>query len=548
MRRTISVEEGDLKRYLCKGRSNTYIVGHNSGVVSFYSQQCRAFHLAYLLNEVAKKSSLHTQRIGVLGGGIAGVTLWTALREYGFENVHIFEATNDLLSRQRESTHRHAHPCINEWPLQGGGRDFCSSTKWPFLNWYGATAASVLEQLKSDPTFSYHVATASEFVHPNHTIIEISEHQDLQRHTSVKVAFRTLGANDVEHFEIVVCALGYGYERDIHDSASKSYWWTDHVANYVRDRHEFAEQKRFVSGTGDGGLIDVIRMASAPGSDSATNPALEVASFLRAPEFRELNNSWPTTSSFYSPVEEELIKYLANDENTIDENTILVTFRELFQSREFRSKFVSDEQLKKLFLVSRTGEYLDSVASFANQVIVAYLRSRHPDLVVKANVEDGKVMQSDPHKQLCDQPNDRGIKECSIKIFRHGATPKVNEILGSDVELADNSNSDSVLHDNSDHLSPLHDRCDPGENGRVSDALLKLANSYCADYFEGAGCTWSRSPEEDHISLRLRVKRSETNLLAHKRLGGFDKELFGCPIYYDTGRDIDFREVSFDAG
>ncbi|WP_300064705.1 hypothetical protein [uncultured Roseobacter sp.] len=543
MRVLSTAKDDELNRYLCKDRENTFLIGHGSGVVSFYSQQCRAFHLATLLTSASSSSQKDKLRIAVLGGGVAGVTVWTALRELGFSQTHIFEATNRLLSRQQDSIHRHAHPCINEWPLLGSGRKFSSSTKWPFLNWYGGTASSVSQQLRSDPTFLYHLHSAPDYVHELHTVTRISEFEHpLHKRKMVEVGYRAAASDDVQEFDLVICALGYGYERDIEFSASKSYWWTDHVANYVRDRHEFANESRFVSGTGDGGLIDVVRLSAAPGTHPTTNIALQVVSAIRAPEFTILDNEWPAHEHHYSPIESALIEHIKT--NGVDEESIRAAFRDLFQSIEFKSHFANDEDLKKVFLISRDGTYLGSNASFVNQVLVTYLKARHPELIVTGEMQDGKVMQLQPPKQLCDQADDRGRKRNPIKIVRHGAEPKVNDVVGAPVEASDKKNADSVLHDNSPELSILREGKHPAEDGRIADTTLMAAQAYCDTYFDGAICEWSPDFSPDNPALLIRIVRNKYNNGAYRNIGGFDRELFGVPLMYQPLHDFEFEEES----
>ena len=63
---------------LCNA-NNVYAIGLETGVVSFYSQQCRAFDLARLFAKKQEIESHQDHQIGIIGGGVAGTTLWAAL-------------------------------------------------------------------------------------------------------------------------------------------------------------------------------------------------------------------------------------------------------------------------------------------------------------------------------------------------------------------------------------------------------------------------------------------------------------------------------------
>ena len=95
-----------------------FYVGPFARRVSFASQQYRAFDLVSafaekgLLSAPPGKKSLH---VAVIGAGIAGLTLASALR--GREcKVDLYESNSKPLELQRKAHHRLVHPTISRWP------------------------------------------------------------------------------------------------------------------------------------------------------------------------------------------------------------------------------------------------------------------------------------------------------------------------------------------------------------------------------------------------------------------------------------------------
>jgi hypothetical protein len=256
-------ERAVLDRYRINGKRHTYVLGQNTGVVSFYSQQCRAFQLARVFVASLSPDEIKNHKFAVIGGGVGGVTLWAALRSFGLQKVALYEATSEILSRQMDAKHRHAHPALNDWPRLSGARVFSSTTKWPFLNWFGADAASVVEQLRDDPILNQLQNAPDATILKDYQALSVREiHGGPGRDRgNVRVGFDTPDGqwNDTVHS--VFMTVGYGYERDLKHSNCNSYWWPDNIRQFVRDRHEYGDFKFVISGTGDGALIDAIRLA-----------------------------------------------------------------------------------------------------------------------------------------------------------------------------------------------------------------------------------------------------------------------------------------------
>lgn len=532
---------------LCEA-NNVYAVGLETGVVSFYSQQCRAFDLARLFAKKQDTKSLREQKIGIIGGGVAGATLWTALQAYGFEDVALYEASDEILSRQASAGHRHAHPAINDWPLFDANREFSSTTKWPFLNWFGADAASVVRQMREDPYIKRLRAQMPERVKLRHLAVGISEEQETGTEDlpPVTVEFQTQQEVYREHFCTVFLAVGYDYETGLHHSSSNSYWWPDNVREYLWDRHEYGEYQFLMSGTGDGGLIDLIRLAERPNLEgSRYNVAMEVVAHLRQETYKTLENTWEPGLSD----KEQKLRDVINSDR-IDQITIAREFNNLFDDHSFQNYFVDNSDLKRIKLLARNGSFLQGNASPVHKVLVSYLASRVRNLVKK-----GYVTKNGRPSHLNEDGTDGGPLhteqdlEKVVLITRHGARSRADKIDGVPELRGENSTGtafgDVVNYDISDVFNSLresHGRsATPAERAHIETLVAQYLDTFFYD------ASFDFDENTDAVWINVRVPTIPENFSAYKRLGGFDKELFGIDVVYNEAPGFDMTRDTIEA-
>jgi hypothetical protein len=62
-------------------------------------------------------------------------------------------------------------------------------------------------------------------------------------------------------YDVVILSIGFGYEKGINNEQFDSYWTSSPLSSAVRKTGP--EHKIFVSGNGDGGLVDFIMAAYA---------------------------------------------------------------------------------------------------------------------------------------------------------------------------------------------------------------------------------------------------------------------------------------------
>lgn len=228
-----------------------YCVGPPSGRLSFLSQQVRAMNLVWALG---KKSIVAPGKaVGVVGGGIAGLSAAVTLRAKGC-HVTVYERSKALLHRQRGATHRHAHPIINWWPHEVP--TLLPTTSLPFLNWGMDQCDRIVERMMDQWDRLAKASGKSLTVH----------HEDVNRAVPNPAEGNRLvlksGAKEVgKGFDVVIVASGFGEELSVPGLPHYSYWEQD---NLEKIRNTPGEIELFVvSGFGDGGLLDALRIAYA---------------------------------------------------------------------------------------------------------------------------------------------------------------------------------------------------------------------------------------------------------------------------------------------
>lgn len=215
-----------------------YILGSNEPRVTIYSQQCRALNLIWALGETDQLASSEPTRVAVIGGGIAGVTFAAGIARTGADVVLLEEASR-VLHMQAGSHTRWVHPHIYDWPAEGWANP---DAGLPVMSWSAGRAGDVVATLRRE--WEDHVGLHGIEVELNTDVTGVgldSARPELQWNAP---GYRA------ESFDLIVFAVGFGAEAD--DGYSKSYWHDD-------DLHQSAAGTTLISGTGDGGLTDVLR-------------------------------------------------------------------------------------------------------------------------------------------------------------------------------------------------------------------------------------------------------------------------------------------------
>ncbi|WP_163787455.1 FAD-dependent oxidoreductase, partial [Myxococcus vastator] len=186
--------------------------------------------------------------LGVIGGGVAGLTAAAAAARLGCK-VYLLEKHSDVLALQGQNRTRWLHPHLYDWPEEGADRLWADL---PVLNWKAAPAEDVIKQLRKE--WEWHVTQYKGSLSVHCAVkSRIVDHKG-----SLPVLEWQPGYAPVA-CDAIILALGFGLEDNVPGVPFVSYWQNDDLdQTYPFDgRHP----KRFlVSGLGDGGLIEFIRL------------------------------------------------------------------------------------------------------------------------------------------------------------------------------------------------------------------------------------------------------------------------------------------------
>lgn len=225
---------------------NPYLTQQN-----FYAQQLRALALVEVIEDLHLEPG--RRNVIVVGAGIAGRTLAAGFAAVGAP-VQLVDSREQPFERYRDAIHRELHPNIIFWPAQ----DPVPTTALPFLNWAQAPAKQVVEELIEEWDESFGRKVRMVFGEA----IAVTSYGD-----SVNVE---LADGGILTANICVLATGFKDERVFGSLRSPSYWSPSAISDQ--------ESTVLVSGSGDGGLIDVL--SPILGTD-VTRAAHKLATSLR---------------------------------------------------------------------------------------------------------------------------------------------------------------------------------------------------------------------------------------------------------------------------
>jgi hypothetical protein len=227
---------------------NVYYLGRRAVRLTFISQQTRAVNLVWAL----KESNLLGRRVAVVGGGLAGITAARAASLVG-AHVVLFERQSDTLHLQRDSRLRFVHPYAYDWPDKSATR---SMTKLPFLNWSAESADRIVEAVLRQ--WSIVGSNVEQMLGYEVTAIAYLRESEPGMQSRPLVSAKG-DSNYAGVFDCVIVAVGFGLERDFSPIPFLSYWDNDNLSRPVLIPP--IPRRYLVTGCGDGGLIDAIRLS-----------------------------------------------------------------------------------------------------------------------------------------------------------------------------------------------------------------------------------------------------------------------------------------------
>ena len=180
---------------------------------------------------------------------MAGVTAAAAAASLGHE-VFLFEQRPVLCHLQHGCDTRWVHPHIYDWPAFGSDSPYAGL---PVLDWKADTAAEVAKQIVSGFEALRRAAPDRFLVHLGASTW-LAEGRRIRWDNS-----RGVPRASERDFDVVILATGFGVELRVREGGAESYWRNDSVNQPMPGGAYEKPLQYFISGTGDGGLIDLLR-------------------------------------------------------------------------------------------------------------------------------------------------------------------------------------------------------------------------------------------------------------------------------------------------
>lgn len=241
------------------GMARVYVLGSLERRVTVYSQQVRALNLVHALFERGELGP--DTNLAVVGAGAAGLTCAAAALHRG-ARVTVLEKCRQLLpifrrARPEQPVNRWLHPRVYDWPQPGWNG---SRAGLPLLDWLAGSVAEVAETLLAGWEDIARQHDERLTVHCDVERIRI----DRLRETSVRLTYvkpaDTGRQNTRDTFDALVLAVGFGLEQ-YERASERSYWDPDDLDSSEGFRPGVDQPRTWlVSGAGDGGLTDLLRL------------------------------------------------------------------------------------------------------------------------------------------------------------------------------------------------------------------------------------------------------------------------------------------------
>lgn len=550
---------------------NLYCLAYHSPRVNFHAHQRRSLALAdYLAAKCKATDERKEQSIAVIGGGVGGLTCFIGLLAEGHRDVVLLERGARLISLQHGCRHRHGHPHVIDWPLSG---KMDCTTDLPFMNWGAGSAADVKEQMLADPAGRMIEERFGEKIKLKKAVKTI---QPLDKgNDGIRV---TYGDRKSQDFDVVVCAMGFGPERNTRGVVNDGYWYDDNLEKW-RDAYG-GEHPIVISGGGDGALIEAARVGYA--TSRKTDLAVALAARARGNRYFSAPPR-PRFSESPSEGQSEIEIALQNEDNdTSKPDTLFEVVQRLMDLdpafEEHCRHLVSqaDDNLKgrnfELLVVDRNNWKSFASAGMANRILFALLNGNFRTAV---KVRHGHLSHSDKpgvsvgdhsvlthlHDAVFYEDDRNNTKLGPREVYaRHGPTqkgisPKQLQLGTGDVlkPPAQEGEHYDLEQTGADRFRVLESigllPNDPPDSSVVAiDYRARCAITFLERTLEGASVSVDYDSEKQGFFLRvagpMQMRPGEpasaqacANRQAMLDTGGFDRTLFGAPVAYEPRAD-----------
>jgi hypothetical protein len=249
-----------------RDRPNLFVLGCYDRRITFYSQQVRALSLVHALHDQGYLND--NPHIAVVGAGAAGLTVAAAAALVSSGPVMLFESAAELLPVQSATIRRKLDPHIYDWPALDTTDPVANL---PILDWEAGPSRSV----RDDVVLEFEDVAARmggrlqrRLRHQVTAIRQVAGNYELV-FTNLDAPPRHRGDEQSEGFNMVFLAVGFGMEppETVQGIPNASYWSDAGVP--VGEFQGRPRPRLFVSGSGDGGLIDFVAAGSRDFSHAA---------------------------------------------------------------------------------------------------------------------------------------------------------------------------------------------------------------------------------------------------------------------------------------
>ena len=217
-----------------------YGIGLAASRITIADQQRRAVNLIWALLREGRVTD--GDQIAIVGAGVAGATAAAYALKHQL-TVSVFEKYDEPFALLQGSN-RWIHPHIYDWPDVGWNRD---RTDLPCMNWSDGTAGEVMAELRTEWRALVEAPA-----------LQWKPRSEVRAVVGALDSAYLIDSGSSKHgpFRAVIFAAGFGEEARRPEFEGKPYWRDDDLHQRLR-----TGGAALISGCGDSGLIDAIRVA-----------------------------------------------------------------------------------------------------------------------------------------------------------------------------------------------------------------------------------------------------------------------------------------------
>ncbi|WP_165073005.1 hypothetical protein [Paludisphaera rhizosphaerae] len=497
---------------------DVFQIGSASTPLNLASQQQRAFKLTWALEQLEK---IENKSIAVIGAGLAGVAAATACLLQGAKRLAIYDRNHEPMAYQYGAAHRYIHPLIYRWPEERCGD---TSTDFPILNWNEGTADEVrhtvlkeaerlldlcyktrnldrdqlaeltrkqeagedgLAETSDEDFFHYRLGSDVRQIVPSGDQIQVLAEGRETAWVKHRRQYLPVGPprNFRDRYDVVIAAVGFGLETEFEGVPFRSYWHQE-VLSQPTIRGVWP-RRWLVSGTGDGGLIDAVRLRLFDLDQKALTDVL-LGRAPKTPPFKSLEDWSARMKEFHAELRKAEDRIRTRYPNPAAQNANRDPMSHMIEGEydnlRKAHKHVFDNLMKFLKSYERTDTivYLCGrqsapyeLGASAFQRFLTYLLRSYCGLRYRSG--EWSLAESPRHGQpyvvSFSRPNTENVKlpreqlEVDEIVVRHGADSALGALFGPTVVTAARANPERIAFDNSLWTAKL----DEGWTRRLKD-------------------------------------------------------------------------------